>query len=191
MSALSQEAIIEAVKSQFEGKIIAEGGHNGQSYIVIDRDDLIEISKYLKETPELKFDMLSDVTAVDHLLMEVDEIPERYAVVYQLTSFELGHRFRVKVPVPEEDTVVPSLYEVWRAASWGERETHDMYGIEFDGNPDLRRLLMPSDYDGFPLRKDYPLRGRGERDDFQQIRRGEDFDAEDQSTEEQSPHLTT
>jgi NADH-quinone oxidoreductase subunit C len=113
-----------------------------------------------------------DVTAVDHLLLEVPEIPERFSVVYQLASLFHGHRFQVKVPVPEDDPRLPSVMSLWRSAHWGERETHDMFGIEFDGNPDLRRLLMPENYPGFPLRKDYPLRGRGERDSFPQYRPG-------------------
>lgn len=180
---LDQDTIIERLEKQFGERIRARGEHAGQAHVVVDREDLLEVLRYLREDPELDFDFLADVTAVDHLHLELDSIPERYAVVYHLASVKPGHRFRVKTPVPDDDPVVPSAVEIWKAAHWGERETHDMFGIEFDGNPDLRRLLMPADYDGFPLRKDYPLRGRGERDDYRQIRRGEEFEAEEDPPE--------
>ena len=95
-------------------------------------------------------------------------IGERFASVYQLYSTGKNHRFTLKAPIPEDDPRVPSAFELWKSALWAEREAHDMYGIQFEGNPDLRRLLMPQDFPGFPLRKDYPLRGRGERDAFPQ-----------------------
>jgi NADH dehydrogenase I D subunit len=109
---------------------------------------------------------------VDHLDLDLPEIRSRFAVVYQVQSLSHGHRFELKARVPENDPIVPSVSDMWKAALWGEREAHDMFGVEFDGNPDLRRLLMPEDYPGFPLRKDYPLRGRGERDSFPKYRPG-------------------
>jgi len=136
---------------------------------VVRREDILPVLTFLKNDPALEFDYLSDVTAVDHLYLELKEMPERYAVVYNLTSTARGHRFRIKAAVPEADPRLPSAVTIWKAALWGEREAHDMFGIVFDGNPDLRRLLMPADYDGFPLRKDYPLRGRGERESFPQV----------------------
>jgi NADH-quinone oxidoreductase subunit C len=102
--------------------------------------------------------------------MDVPEIGTRFAVVYELYSLEHNHRFRLKARVPEDDPRLPSAYGLWKSALWGEREAHDMFGVEFDGNPDMRRLLMPEDFPGFPLRKDYPLRGRGERDAFEPYR---------------------
>ncbi|MXY26674.1 NADH-quinone oxidoreductase subunit C, partial [Candidatus Poribacteria bacterium] len=83
-----------------------------------------------------------------------------------LYSYQGQCRFRVKVPVHENDLSIPSVAGLWRAANWLERETYDMFGIHFEGHPDLRRILMPDDFEGYPLRKDYPLRGRGERERF-------------------------
>jgi len=150
----------------------SRGMTGGAPFAVVPREHASPILAFLRDDPDLRFDALTDVTAVDHLLLEVPEIPERFAVVYQLTSYFHGHRIQVKVPVPEDDPRLPSVMPLWRSAQWGERETHDMFGIEFEGNPDLRRLLMPENYPGFPLRKDYPLRGRGERDSFPQYRPG-------------------
>ena len=141
-----------------------------QTYGVVDREHVLPILEFLRHDAELSFEMLSDVTAVDHLHLEMPEIGERFAVVYQLFSWTRQHRFTLKARVPESDPRLPSAYGLWKSALWAEREVYDMFGIEFDGNPDMRRLLMPEDFPGFPLRKDYPLRGEGERDAFPQMR---------------------
>lgn len=137
---------------------------------VVDRDHVLAVLAHLREDAELRFDFLVDVTVIDHLLLPIPEIGERFAAVYQLRSLALGHRFTLKARVPESDPRVPSAFGLWKSALWAEREAHDMYGVEFEGNPDMRRLLMPEDYPGFPLRKDYPLRGEGERDAFPKLR---------------------
>ena len=156
----NQAEIQAKLRTRFGERILAEGEHAGQSFAVVGRDDLLEVLEFVKTDPEIQLDYLSDVTVVDHLFLEVDGIDERYAVVYNLSSTTGQGRFRIKAPVPEADTRVPTASGLWKAALWGEREAHDMFGIEFEGNPDLRRLLMPADYNGFPLRKDYPLRKR-------------------------------
>ena len=143
-------------------------GENSSHLAIVERDLLPDVLGFLKSDPELSFDFLMDVTAIDYLHFEEPAIGERFATVYQLYSTSHNHRFTLKTPVPEDDARVPSAVDLWRSALWAERETHDMYGIRFEGNPDLRRLLMPEDFPGFPLRKDYPLRGRGERDAFPQ-----------------------
>jgi NADH-quinone oxidoreductase subunit C len=109
-----------------------------------------------------------DVTAVDWLNQGM---PERFAVVYILFSFRHGHYFRVKTWVPEEDPVCDSAAGLWKSAPWAEREVYDLYGIEFDDHPGLKRLVLPEYYTGHPLRKDYPLTGAGERDHFQKYNR--------------------
>lgn len=164
--------ILERLDARVPGKITRAAGipPDGNWNAVIDREHVLPILAYLREDPETAFDFLSDVTGVDYLLMESETVRERFAVVYQLYSLSKNHRFQLKARVPESDPRVPSVLGLWQAALWGERETHDMYGIEFEGNPDMRRLLMPEDYPGFPLRKDYPLRGQGERDAFRQHR---------------------
>ncbi len=123
----------------------------------------------------LGFDFLADVTAIDYLRWP-SETPERFAVVWNLINTAENVRMIVQAYVSEDDPVAPTVSDVWPAANFAEREVYDMYGIEFSDHPNLVRLLMPIDYSGFPLRKDYPLRGRGERDNFPVIRREHEED---------------
>ncbi|HBP21267.1 MAG TPA: NADH-quinone oxidoreductase subunit C [Planctomycetes bacterium] len=120
----------------------------------------------------LGFDVLVDVTAVDYLKLDGDH-PERFGITYHVSRTADESRLRIRTYVDEDEPVVPTACDVWKAANWAEREVYDMYGIEFRGHPNLIRILLPQEYSGFPLRKDYPLRGRGERDNFPVIRRGE------------------
>jgi NADH-quinone oxidoreductase subunit C len=124
----------------------------GQAVVVVERERLADALPTLRRHPALDFDVLTDVTAVDYL----GRTP-RFEVVYQLYSLALNHRLRVKVPVPEADPVVPTATGLWRSALWAEREVWDMFGIRFAGHPDLRRILMYPEFEGHPLRKDYPL----------------------------------
>ncbi len=107
--------------------------------------------------------MLTDLTAVDYLRLDAFE---RFAVVYQLTSILTNRRLRVKAFVSEARAEIDSAVPLWKNADWLEREVWDLYGVRFTGHPDLRRILCPDDYTGHPLRKDYPLKGRGERSAF-------------------------
>ncbi|MCA8922720.1 MAG: NADH-quinone oxidoreductase subunit C [Planctomycetes bacterium] len=118
----------------------------------------------------LGFDQLTDVTAYDTLKLE-GEHPERFVMVWILTNLGQEARLRVKAYLNEDDPVLPTATDIWRGADWPEREVYDMYGIEFTGHYNLKRLLLPEGYVGHPLRKDYPLRGRGERDNFPVIPR--------------------
>jgi NADH-quinone oxidoreductase subunit C len=125
----------------------------GQAVVVVeDRSALPDVLRKLRDDPELAFDMLSDLTVVDYL----GRVP-RFEVVYQLKSLARNHRLRVKVLVPEEDPVVPTAVPIWKSANWSEREAWDLFGIRFDGHPDLRRILMYPEFVGHPLRKDYPV----------------------------------
>jgi NADH-quinone oxidoreductase subunit C len=128
----------------------------GESVVLLDRALLLDGLRTLRTHAETRFEMLSDLTVVDYL----GRIP-RFEVIYQLYSLTWNHRLRVKVPVPEEDPVVPSSVEVWPAANWAEREAWDLFGIRFAGHPDLRRILMYPEFTAHPLRKDYPV-GRRE-----------------------------
>ena len=110
---------------------------------------------WLRDDPELHFDMLTDLTAVDLLPAE-----PRFAVVYHLYSTQKKHRIRLRVPVEEDEPSVDSLRPVWRGVEWFEREVWDMYGVKFNGHPDLRRILMWEGYPHYPLRKDFPLEGK-------------------------------
>jgi NADH-quinone oxidoreductase subunit C len=120
---------------------------------------------------ECGFDMLIDITAVDYLYYP--EAKDRFGVVYCLLNLASGERLYVKTYLNEPDLTIPSAFPLWRGADWMEREVYDMYGIVFEGHPDLRRILMPEEFTAFPLRKDYPLRGRGERHNLPVITRAE------------------
>jgi NADH-quinone oxidoreductase subunit C len=117
------------------------------------------------------FDMLVDITAVDYLYYP--DARDRFGVVYALLNTATGERLYVKTYLNEPDLEIPSAFVLWKGADWMEREVFDMYGILFAGHPDLRRILMPEEFTAFPLRKDYPLRGRGERHNFPVLTRAE------------------
>jgi NADH-quinone oxidoreductase subunit C len=127
----------------------------GETTIIVPREHLIELCRYLKTTPGYDFNMLMDICGVDR---GPEEEP-RFEVNYHLFSTVSYHRLRLKVLLNEDDVHVPTATVVWRTANWHERETYDMFGIIFDGHPDLRRILLPEDWQGHPLRKDFPLRG--------------------------------
>lgn len=116
-------------------------------------------------------DMLVDITAVD--LLEYEGATDRFRVVYLLLNTESSQRLEVNTYVNDPDPTLPSVYDLWNAADWIERETYDMYGISFTGHPNFKRLLLPTEFTSFPLRKDYPVKGRGERHNFPVITRAE------------------
>jgi len=144
----------------------------GTPVIYVDHDWNREVLRFLKEDPDQSYDLLKDVMGVD--LGGGRPIQ----VWYQLWSMEHGREIRVTCEVPHEDLRVDSVYPLWRTANWLEREVYDMFGVHFEGHPDLRRILMPENYEeGFPLRKDFPLRGRFSRSE--QVRRALSRDLED------------
>lgn len=117
------------------------------------------------------FNYLVDITAVDYL--EWEDATDRFGVIYALLNMETGERVYVKVFVNDPNPTLPTVYDLWRGADWMEREVYDMFGITFAGHPDLRRILSPDEFTAFPLRKDYPLKGRGERHNFPVITRAD------------------
>lgn len=121
--------------------------------VFVAKDAIVEVLQYMKTAPSMEYHFLADVTATD-------ETPEefRFHVIYQLFSHKNKNRIRIKIRVRENEKV-PTITGLWRAANWAEREVWDMFGISFDGHPDLRRILMDERWKGHPLRKDYPLRG--------------------------------
>jgi NADH-quinone oxidoreductase subunit C len=123
--------------------------------MVAARDQLPAVARVLRDHPDLRFTFLADITAVD-----VHPAEPRFELIYILVSIAHRLRLRLKVRLAGEDARVPTLTSLWPAANWLEREVWDMFGIQFDGHPDPRRLLMPEDWDGFPLRKDYPVQIR-------------------------------
>ncbi len=126
----------------------------GETTLVLRPDRLIAICEFLRDIPELSFKFLADVTAVDRYPNE-----PRFEVVYHLLSLETGERLRLKVRLPGDNPRVLSVLSVWPAANALEREVFDLFGIYFEGHPYLRRIFMPEDWEGYPLRKDYPTEG--------------------------------
>ena len=125
----------------------------GEVTVTVKKDAIIDILSFLKQS--LQYNLLTDLTAVDYL----GKKEERFMMVYQLYSIANKDRVRIKTPVTEADCCIPSATQVWRTANWLEREVFDLFGIIFDKHPDLRRILMTDDWEGYPLRKDYPLQG--------------------------------
>lgn len=143
------------LRSNFADTVVEITEAIGEITVVAKREGLIELLTYLRDDPKLRFNYLSDIGGLD--LGEF--AAPRFALAYQLYSLEHSHRLRVKVFVNEEDASVPSVCRVWKTANWLEREIYDMFGVNFENHPDLRRILMPTDYEGYPLRKDFPIKG--------------------------------
>jgi NADH-quinone oxidoreductase subunit C len=141
------------VKEKFAGAVLDVTEFRGEVTITVAKTANIEVLSFLKS--DLQYNQLTDVTAVDYL----GKKDERFMMVYQLLSIPHKDRLRVKCPVGESDCTVPSATRVWSTANWLEREVYDLFGIIFDGHPDLRRILMTPDWVGYPLRKDYPVQG--------------------------------
>jgi NADH-quinone oxidoreductase subunit C len=155
--------VVRRIRTQVPDAVLAVSDAFGEETIVVQKDRIGEVMACLRDDPALLFNYLVDITAVDRLYLDD---PVRFTVVYHLYSYTYNRRLRVKAPVPEEAPNIASVVALWPSADWTEREVYDMYGIVFEGHPDLRRLLMPDDFGSYPLRKDYPLHGKGERDNF-------------------------
>jgi NADH-quinone oxidoreductase subunit C len=144
---------VEKIKERFPDSVLDTTSFRGETTIVIKKENLLEIGHFLKEDQELLFNFLS-------LLCGVDYYPRtpRFEVVYHLYSFQQNQRVRIKVPIDGTPPEIPTVTSLWPTANWHERETYDLLGINFQGHPDLRRILLPDDWEGHPLKKDYPLR---------------------------------
>jgi NADH-quinone oxidoreductase subunit C len=145
------EITLEKLKEEFTKSILEVAEFRGELTIVVRKEDIVPICRFLRDDPELLYNFLSDLCAVDYL-----ERKPRFDVVYNLYSIQKNDRVRLKVQV-DDDEAIPSVTSVWSTANWHEREVFDMFGIRFEGHPDLRRILMPEDWEGHPLRKDFPL----------------------------------
>ena len=126
-----------------------------ETTVVIDRENLLNFCRILKHDDQCSFDILSDCCGVD-----LFPRTPRFCVVYHLYSLRHGHRLRIKVFLPEDNAAIESVTPIWDTANWHERECFDLLGIQFINHPDLRRILLPDDFEGHPLRKDFPLEGR-------------------------------
>jgi NADH-quinone oxidoreductase subunit C len=177
----------EKLKKVLANDLVALTECQGDIGVEVPREKIHDVLLRLREAEGLEFDFLSDLFGIDNSelyakeaakkkksakkadgeeesVVEEENVPEppRFEVVYLLLSLKHNHRVHVKIRVPEDDLVVQSVTDIWRAADWPEREAFDMYGVRFDGHPNLRRLLMWDEFEDHPLRKDYPLEGKGE-----------------------------
>ncbi len=141
----------------------------GQTRVVVSAQQLHDVLSTLKT--RLGFDLLVDITCVDYL--HYRDATDRFGLVYLLANTQTNERLTVRCFLNDPEPTVPTAYDLWKGADWLEREVWDMFGIRFQGHPDLRRLLLPEEFTAFPLRKDYPLQGRGERHNFPVITRAE------------------
>ena len=151
------------------GTSISESTFRDNRRFVVPRAKIGAVLAYLRR--ERGFDMLVEMTAVDYL--EYADAIDRFGVIYMLLNLASGERVILKTFLNPPDLSLPSAYPLWRSADWLEREIYDMFGIEFEGHPDPRRILMPDEFTAFPLRKDYPVKGRGERHNFPVLTRAE------------------
>jgi NADH-quinone oxidoreductase subunit C len=159
--------IMAALQARFGD--LSQSEFRGQTRVTLRRGQLFEALRSLKE--EHGFDMLVDVTCVDYL--HYRDATDRFGLVYLLANTSRNDRIAVRVPLNEPELTVRSVTPLWEGANWLEREVWDMFGIRFEGHPDLRRILLPDEFTAHPLRKDYPLQGRGERHHFPVLARGD------------------
>jgi NADH-quinone oxidoreductase subunit C len=149
---MSEHAAATKLKDKFSGAVLDVVDFRGETTVTVKKEEIVAISRFLKE--DLGYDFLCDLCGVDYL----GRAP-RFQVVYNIYNIGAKDRLRVKVPVEESDARVDTVSGVWATANWHERECWDLMGITFTGHPDLRRILMPADWVGHPLRKDYPVQG--------------------------------
>lgn len=153
---------LQRVQEKFSPEVINTHAFRGDETVIIRPSALRAVARFLKETPEMDFNFLMDLTAVDYLnLADGQMIREtRFEVVYHFYSLKHNQRLRLKVPVDPKNPEIDSLSDLWPSANWYEREVWDMFGIRFRGHPNLKRILMYEEFQGHPLRKDYPFNKR-------------------------------
>lgn len=149
---MSDHPAVAKLKEKFSGSVLEVKEFRGETTVTVKKEQIVEICSFLKK--DLGFNFLTDLCGVDYL----GQSP-RFMVVYQLYSIGAHQRLRIKVPVEESDPRVDTVSGVWATANWLERECWDLMGISFNNHPDLRRILLPADWQGHPLRKDYPVQG--------------------------------
>lgn len=169
--------IAEKIKEKFPDEVLDIKEFRDQISVILKKGRILEICRYLHDEPDLYFDYLVDVCGVDYL----GKKDKRFEVVYHLYSIKHRHRIRLKAEVSEDNPTIDSVMRVWVGANWHEREAYDMYGIVFNGHPDLSRILMPEDWEGHPLRKEYPVKGpekewQGFLDVLERSKRFEEFE---------------
>jgi NADH-quinone oxidoreductase subunit C len=147
--------IAEKIKEKFPDEVVDVTNFRDQVSVIVKKGRIVDICRYLHDDPLLLFDHLQDLCGVDYHAKK----DPRFEVVYNLYSIRHHHKIRIRAQVPENDPNIRTVTAIWVGANWHERECFDMFGIVFKGHPDLRRILLPEDWEGYPLRKDYPLKG--------------------------------
>ncbi len=144
--------VAAAVRAALPGAVSETVEFRGETTLLVGRERVLEVLEFLRDRAAPRFNVLTDLTALDRMPAE-----PRFEVVYLLTSYDPPARLRVKTRLPSADPVAPSATALWPAADWLEREVYDLFGITFSGHPDLTRILLPEEWEGHPLRKDFPL----------------------------------
>ncbi len=160
------EQTLSQMKERFPDNVLDMTEFAGEQILHVKSQHILTVLTTLKADG---YNFLADLTAIDNLTLGGYE---RFAVAYHLLCHQTAERLTVKAYVPEEKASLPSVESLWKTAEWQEREVFDLFGIIFEGHPNLIRIMNPDDYEGHPLRKDYPRLGRKERDDFPVIERG-------------------
>jgi len=170
------KTMIDSLRTKFPGisfearPLLMRGTEPGdQMYIRIAPENLLNVLRFLRDDDTTAFEQLCDLTCVDYL--NFPDATDRYGVIYSLLSLTHNHRLWIKCFVNDPKPRLPSVTGIWKGADWMEREVFDMFGVVFEGHPDLRRILTWEGFEAHPLRKDYPLRGRGERENFEVVTR--------------------
>ncbi|RME36850.1 MAG: NADH-quinone oxidoreductase subunit C [Planctomycetota bacterium] len=176
MASTAAHAVIDVLRDRFPDIDFQPGPllpgcrpEHEQLCVRVPPERLPEVMRFLYEDEHCRFEQLCDLTCVDYL--NFPGATDRYGVTYALLSVSKGHRLWVKCFVNDPNPEVPSVTDIWWGADWMEREVYDMFGVRFTGHPDLRRILTWEGFEAHPLRKDYPLRGRGERENFEVVHR--------------------
>jgi len=144
--------ITNQIRHAFPEKVQDIIEFRGEVTVIVDPSAILEVAHYCRYTEGLQFNLLSDLGGNDYFPAE-----PRFGISYVLYSMSLNHTIRLKVYLPNSDPTVDSVVSMWQGANWMEREIYDMFGVTFTGHPDMRRILMPFDWNGYPLRKDFPL----------------------------------
>ncbi|MDR2550989.1 MAG: NADH-quinone oxidoreductase subunit C [Desulfobulbus sp.] len=154
-------AIADRLRAEFPDEILHSYLNQGQAAAVVRPGRIVDILRWLRTTETIRMDHLRALCGVDNARRREPGL-SRFEVVYNLYSIPLRHEIRVRAEVGDKDPAIDSVVELWPGANWLERETFDLFGIHFNNHPDLRRVLLPDDWVGHPLRKDYPLKGKEE-----------------------------
>jgi len=158
---MEQVAIADRLRAEFPDEILHSVSSQGQTAVVIRPGRIVAILRWLRDTDDLRMNHLRALCGVDNLRRKEPDL-SRFEVVYNLYSIPLRHEIRLRAEVGDTDPAIDSVVGLWSGANWLERETFDLLGIRFHGHPDLRRVLLPEDWKGHPLRKEYPLKGKEE-----------------------------